>query len=129
MIKLSSFSLDKRNFEFALIELSDKNLLLEGFKKLSPHTIYNRFHTAKSELSREELDYFLNIDNYHHLAIGIVETIQNKKYGVALIRYIRNSEKPSEAEVAITVVDDCQNLGLGTKLYKKIQADLGHSCT
>ena len=120
MINLSSFSLHGRNFEFALLELSDKNILLEGFKKLSSQSIYNRFHAAKLELSREELDYFLNIDNYHHLAIGVVEKIQNKKYGVGLIRYIRNLDKPAEAEVAITVVDAYQNLGLGTKLYKKI---------
>ncbi|MBT8386020.1 MAG: GNAT family N-acetyltransferase, partial [Ignavibacteria bacterium] len=40
--------------------------------------------------------------------------------GIGLARYIREKEDPTRAEVAITVIDEYQNSGLGTYLFQEL---------
>ena len=61
---------DQTCIELGLIGPQDKQRYLNGFKRLSPRTNINRFHTFKTGFTEKELDYLLNIDNVHHLAIG-----------------------------------------------------------
>jgi len=117
---IGSTILKGHNFTFAMPSLVDKNLLLEGFQKLSSISRYYRFHSSKAKLSKEDINYFLDIDNYNHFAIGAIEKIKNREYGIGLIRYIRDKDAPSVAEVAMAIVDSHQNRGLGTELYKQL---------
>jgi len=107
-------------FVLALATIADIKLLEEGFARLSKLTKYYRFHTLKKELSSKELNYFLNIDNYNHLAIGAITKVKNTEYGIAMVRYIRDKNFPDMAEVALTVLDTYQHKGLGTQLYKQL---------
>ena len=45
-------------------------------------------------------------------------------HGVGTARYIRDADDPQAAEIAVTVVDDRQGLGLGTELLTQL-ADRG----
>jgi len=117
---IETIVLKGQRLSLRLASIKDRQLLQEGFSKLSQLSIYNRFHNPKIGLSTKELNYFLNIDNYNHLAIGAITKIKNKEYGIGMIRYIRDKEFPHLAEVALAVVDSHQNRGLGTALYKQV---------
>lgn len=74
---------------------------------------------SKKEFSDTELEYLTNLDGWNHYAIGIEEKTEPSK-GVAIARLVRSSTDNEEAEIAITVIDRYQGLGLGTLLIKLI---------
>ena len=117
---LETIVLKGQKFSLGLAGLKDSKLLEEGFSRLSALSKYNRFHSYKSKLSKKDVHYFLNIDNYNHLALGLITKIKDKEYGIGLVRYVRDTKLPDIAEVAIAVIDSYQNRGLGTVLYKQI---------
>lgn len=91
--------------------------LLEGINHLSPHSIRNRFLGGKKTLTEKELHYLTHIDGMNHFALGVRNSEQR---GIAVTRMVRSNESPQLAEVAITIVDEYQNIGLGTLLFKVI---------
>ena len=112
--------LNGHHFTFALPSLTDKNLLVEGFKKLSLRSKHYRFHTSKPILSTQELNYFLDVDEYNHYAIGVLEKIKETVHGIAFIRYIRDTTDVASAEVALAIVDSHHRIGLGSRLYLEL---------
>lgn len=120
MIPISESIISSHSFKFALIQSCDCHFIAEGFKQLSPASIYNRFHSVKSKLTNDELSFFSDIDLKNHFAIGVIEKVKEKYQGVGVVRCIRDTKDPTEAEVAITVIDSYHNLGLGTRLYTEI---------
>ncbi len=117
---IGTIKLNGHSFYLGLMTIKDKELLQEGFKKLSLLSKTYRFHRPKATLTENDINYFLDIDNYDHLAIGAIERRGDKKYGIGLIRYIREKNNPDCAEVGLTIIDDYQHKGLGTELYKKL---------
>jgi RimJ/RimL family protein N-acetyltransferase len=98
----------------------DADRLVRGYKKLSLKTKMLRFHYGKNNLSSYEKDYLVNVDNYNHLAIGTVDLNNSYDVGIAVIRYIRDETDPTKAEVALTVIDEYQNRGIGIHLYNEM---------
>jgi RimJ/RimL family protein N-acetyltransferase len=92
---------------------SDAPHLADGFARLSARSRQLRFHAPKPRLSQAELRYLTDIDHYDHEAIG---ALNRGGQGVGIARYVRSADDPRAAEIAITVVDDWQGLGLGTEL-------------
>ncbi len=70
---------------------------------------------SKKELTEKELDYFTSIDGFNHYALGIEEA-ESEHRGVGVIRMVRSGTVPTEAEVAITIIDEYQKMGLGSLL-------------
>jgi GNAT superfamily N-acetyltransferase len=58
------------------------------------------------------------------IAIGAVDLDKSYDVGIAVIRYIRDETDPTKAEVALTVIDEYQNRGIGIHLYNEM---LGHA--
>ena len=98
----------------------DEERLVRGFNKLSLQSKMFRFHCGKNKLSTYEKEYLVNVDNFDHLAIGAVDLDKSYDVGIALIRYIRDKTDPAKAEVALTVIDEYQNKGIGTLLYNEM---------
>lgn len=73
---------------------------------------------SKKEFSEQELEYLTHLDGWNHYAVGIEE--RDRPRGVAVVRMVRSSTNPEEAEVAITIIDEYQKLGLGSVLMKII---------
>lgn len=87
---------------------SDRETLAEGMRRLSPWSRYMRFFAPVVRLSNTWLDYLTLIDQERHFAW----IAHREGVAVATARYVRTSDAPV-AELAITVVDDVQGLGLG----------------
>jgi RimJ/RimL family protein N-acetyltransferase len=100
------------------IGAADAPLLADGFTRLSARSRQMRFLTAKRELSPAELRYFTEINHHDHEALGAVDRASGRGVGVA--RYVRSAEDAQSAEIAVTVVDEWQRRGLGTKLVGQL---------
>ena len=77
-----------------------------------------RFISPKPSLSPRELAYLVNVDGHNHEALGASDHASGQGVGVA--RFIRLTEEPEVAEVAVTVIDSWQRRGLGTLLLEHL---------
>jgi GNAT superfamily N-acetyltransferase len=100
------------------VQSGDAPLLAEGFARLSMESRQLRFLIGKSSLSPAELRYFTEIDHHDHEALGALDPEDGRGLGIA--RYIRHLDDPEGAEVAVTVIDEWQDRGLGTELLKRL---------
>jgi RimJ/RimL family protein N-acetyltransferase len=92
--------------------------LADGFTRLSPRSRQMRFLTRKDELSPAELRHLTDVDHDDHEALGAVDCADGR--GVGIARYIRDTEDPQTAEIAVTVIDDWHGRGLGTQLLAQL---------
>jgi GNAT superfamily N-acetyltransferase len=96
------------------IRASDRDLLLDGFERLSPQSRYRRFLAPMDDLSEPMLRYLTEVDHHDHEAIGAIDPVSG--HGIGIARYVRLADRPDAAEAAVTVADDWQGRGLGTLL-------------
>lgn len=90
----------------------DKPLLVQAMGELSEHSRRMRFLTPTARLSRSQLAYLTEVDQHDHQAWGIVVGGEP----VAIARMVRIN--PTQAEVAITVIDEWQRRGIGELLTR-----------
>ncbi len=95
---------------------TDRDLLIQGFARLSAEARYRRFLAATPELTEDMVIYLTVIDHHDHEAIIALEEESGEGIGVA--RYVRDPNHPDTAEVAATVLDEWQGRGLGTLLLE-----------
>jgi RimJ/RimL family protein N-acetyltransferase len=100
------------------VHSADAPLLADGFARLSARSRQLRFLTPKKELSPAELRYFTDLDHHDHEALGALNHADGR--GVGIARYVRDADDPHTAEIAVTIVDDWQGLGLGTELVAQL---------
>jgi GNAT superfamily N-acetyltransferase len=91
----------------------DKDAIAAGFARLSPESRYRRFFAPLRELSPRDLAYLTEVDHHDHEALIGFDEASGEPVGV--VRYVRGAE-PTEAEVAVVVVDDWQGRGVATAL-------------
>jgi nucleotide-binding universal stress UspA family protein/GNAT superfamily N-acetyltransferase len=94
------------------LEPDDRAALRQAFERLSPESRYRRFFGPMAQLRERDLDYLTNIDHHDHEAVVAVDEDGGDLVGVA--RFVRTA--PEAAEPAITVADDWQGRGVGTRL-------------
>jgi RimJ/RimL family protein N-acetyltransferase len=95
------------------IQPDDRDQLREEFLKLSEATVRDRFFSIKLDLTPAELTYFTEVDFDHHVAlVAELETATAPK-PVAVGRLVRMAGQRDHAEIAITVTDAMQGLGIG----------------
>ena len=102
------------------VQPADAQLLADGFARLSPQSRRMRFLARKDQLSVAELRYLTDVDHHDHEALGALDQADGRGVGVA--RYVRDSDDPHAAEIAVTIVDDWQGRGLGTELLTRLSA-------
>jgi RimJ/RimL family protein N-acetyltransferase len=120
MLKIKSIIHNGYTFYCRFVTIQDKDILLNAFNKFSSLSRYYRFHSTKKALTPKDINYFLNLDNDNHLAIGLLEKNNNEEQGIGIIRYIRDVKNPSNAEVGLGIIDSHQNKGIGIELYKRL---------
>ena len=105
-----------------LVQASDKAALLEGFEHVGARSRYLRFFTGKPELTADELRYYSEVDGVNHFAMGaIVHDGSDGDHPAATARFVR-VRGTSSADFALTVVDEYQNLGLGSVLLSRLMS-------
>jgi GNAT superfamily N-acetyltransferase len=106
------------------IRPSDRPLLEEGFRHLSPETIRRRFFQAKQRLSEDELRYLTEIDFHDHVALLVTLPADSGGRPIGVGRFIRLGPggAPERAEVAFTVADEYQGHGVATLLLQHLAA-------
>jgi GNAT superfamily N-acetyltransferase len=100
------------------VRSTDVPLLAEGFARLSERSRRMRFLGKKDELTAAELRYYADVDHHDHEALVALDPASGRGAGVA--RYVRDTDDPQAAEIALTVADDWQGRGLGTELLARL---------
>jgi RimJ/RimL family protein N-acetyltransferase len=98
------------------IEPEDGPLVRTFYDELSDRSRRLRFLVPTSEISDEDLAYLTDVDHRRHEAIVALDG--DRMIGVA--RYVRTPGDRDSAEVAVVVVDDRQNQGVGTELLDRL---------
>ena len=122
--------LDGRRVLVRAIRPDDKKVLLEGFGRLTDESVHRRFFSMKKGLTERDLAYFTELDFIRHVALLAFVDESESQLGVGVGRFIVEDHHPTPgtAEIAFTVDDAHQGLGVGTALLKHLVAiarDLG----
>jgi GNAT superfamily N-acetyltransferase len=102
---------------FRSIEPQDGPLLKAFCEELSDRSRRLRFLVPTSEISAEDLAYLTDVDHKRHESIVALEG-EDRMIGIAT--YVRTPGDRESAEVAVVVVDDRQNEGIGTALLDRL---------
>jgi RimJ/RimL family protein N-acetyltransferase len=98
------------------IDPGDGQLVRTFYGELSDRSRRLRFLIPTSEISDEDLEYLTDVDHKRHEAVIALD--EDRMVGVA--RYVRAPRDRESAEVAVVVVDDRQNRGIGTALLDRL---------
>jgi len=115
MIKNYHFQSSNTKFFARPLIASDKDLLKVGFTQLSENSKYYRFFVNRKTLNDLQLSFLTEIDGVNHIAWGIVDETNNNP--VAVGRLVKIKAENDIAEMAITVIDSYQKMGIGRILY------------
>lgn len=98
------------------VRAEDKMRIQCGMKLLSPESRYLRFFNDAATLSPELLQYLTEVDQQNHVAWIAVNPSLPGEPGMGIARFIRLPNNPHIGELALTIVDKFQGLGLGAAL-------------
>lgn len=104
------------------ISAKDEERLTNLFNRLSKQTVYRRFMGHLPRLGEREVHRFTHLDFENEMAIVALKEDKAEPGGEKLIavgRFIR-LPAPTHAEVAFTVEDAYQGLGIGTHLFQEL---------
>ncbi|MBY0225105.1 MAG: GNAT family N-acetyltransferase [Hyphomicrobium sp.] len=120
-----SRSLTLKNGDAILVRAirpDDRERLRQAFAKLEPRSIYTRFFGAKRGLSDAELTAATKVDGNKVVALVAVRD-DDPETIIAGARYVRlEADRSCEAEVAFTVEEDYQGLGIATLMLRELIA-------
>jgi GNAT superfamily N-acetyltransferase len=101
------------------IRPDDEPELREGFARLSRRSRYLRFHGTLNELPGEAWHALTHADGVDQCAVVALDASPDgARRGLGVARYVRVPGQPDRAEIAITVADEAQGLGLGEQLLR-----------
>lgn len=93
----------------------DGPLMAEGFARLSEQSRYRRFLAPVPYLTDSLLASLTALDGKNHRAWAAVQGERWDAAAAGLVRWVR-TRNPAVADMALTVLDDYQGLGLGRVL-------------
>jgi GNAT superfamily N-acetyltransferase len=98
------------------ITADDKQALERFHARLSPESIYRRYHGVKGGLTAAELHYLTEVDGVSHVAcVAVDETGE-----IDAVARIAADASGGPPDLAVVVADDRQRLGLGTRVTRAV---------
>jgi GNAT superfamily N-acetyltransferase len=94
----------------------DRPLFCRLWPRLSPETVYRRFHAPVHRLPDETVRRLVDVD--HDLREAVVAVVGGEVVGVA--RYDRPLDDPTTADFAVLVEDAWQGVGVGRQLLAEL---------
>lgn len=98
---------------------ADREVLVAGFEELSTESRVTRFFTAMPRLTPRTLDWLMDVDGTHRVAVAAFDldrpaTVGDPRdgHGIGVARYYRDRGDPSCAEVAVAVIDEYHGRGV-----------------
>jgi RimJ/RimL family protein N-acetyltransferase len=88
------------------------------YERLNQESRYRRFLIPDPQVSRAMFTRLLKVDHHNHEALVAIAPDTDTMVGVA--RFVRDSQHPDSADVAVTVLDAWQTQGLGTVLLQRL---------
>jgi GNAT superfamily N-acetyltransferase len=119
---------DGRVVDVRPLERCDRALLEAAIRRLSDESRYLRFGTPKPHIPGRALDRLVGVDHRDHEALLAIDPPTGR--GVAVARYVQVPGESGVVELAATVADDWQGIGLGSALLARLTQralDEGHS--
>jgi acyl-CoA hydrolase/GNAT superfamily N-acetyltransferase len=115
---------DGTKVKFRPIHPTDMTKMRDLLYKLSEGTVYYRFGWNMKKFSQKQIQNFVYVD--HRKEVAIVGTVPGaaEEEIIALSGYYLD-EKTNRAEVALVVLDEWQNKGIGTFMIKYL-AQVAH---
>ena len=95
----------------------DRDAFSAWFGRLSDESRRRRFHGPKPRLSARELTYLTEVDHVRHTALVAVDA-SGQLIGEA--RYATARPDDRVADFAVTVADEWQGRGIGTRLATRV---------
>jgi RimJ/RimL family protein N-acetyltransferase len=110
-----------------LVRPEDRDGIIQAFERLSAETRVQRWFYPKMRLSEDEVEALISPADDHHGAITAIalDAEGNEDSGIGMARFVRSKDSPDAAEIAITLVDDWQGLGIGRILLHRLLAMIG----
>ena len=109
-----------RRLQLRAIRPQDREGLRAEFLKLSKATVRDRFFSIKLDLTPAELTYLTEVDFHQHVALIAELETGSMLEPVAVGRLVRHSDHPEDAEIAITVTDAMQGIGIGKVMLRHL---------
>jgi acyl-CoA hydrolase/RimJ/RimL family protein N-acetyltransferase len=97
------------------VKITDEPMLKDFFYKLSENSMYLRFFSVRTDMPHKRLQDFTVVDYTRKMEILATIPGKEKETIIGLGQYEPNSDMHT-AEVALIVLDEYQNQGVGTEL-------------
>jgi ribosomal protein S18 acetylase RimI-like enzyme len=105
------------------ITAASRPLIETAMTRLSPESSRRRFFTPRFRLSERELIHLTSPDGVRHFAVGVCgRNADGTLEGIAAARFVRTDDNPAVAEIALTVIDAFQGMGIGKTLLAHLIA-------